>query len=216
MNVPFLNSLKASSSSSRLFITMGPPQTIGSFREEPTTKGNVRLPVRLSPLPVRPYLLQEREQNIIWHNPYFPQIAVSLRGKASLPANREIGFHHRVLRCTSMRRQRAKLHPNMLSEHTNCPESPVSPGGCLIRSGRLPCRTSPPGCHPEQCPYMPVEPFFAAGKLTHSWHPSILSDGCGISLWSIPEPAVIHWHPMDWITPLFPRLSSCSIVPLTR
>ena len=24
------------------------------------------------------------------------------------------------------------------------------------------------------------------------------------------------WHPMDWITPLFPRLSSCSIVPLTR
>ena len=32
MNVPFLNSLKASSSSSRLFITMGPPQTIGSFR----------------------------------------------------------------------------------------------------------------------------------------------------------------------------------------
>ena len=27
---------------------------------------------------------------------------------------------------------------------------------------------------------------------------------------------VIHWHPMDWITPLFPRLSSCFIVPLTR
>ena len=22
------------------------------------------------------------------------------------------------------------------------------------------CVWSPPGCHPEQCPYMPVEPFF--------------------------------------------------------
>ena len=141
MNVPFLNSLKASSSSSRLFITMGPPQTIGSFRGGADNKRK-RAP----------------------SGPAFTSTGSSVSspgaGKACLPANREIGFHHRVLRCTSMRRQRAKLHPNMLSEHTNCLESPVSPGGCLIRFGRLPCRTSPPGCHPEQCPCMPVEPFF--------------------------------------------------------
>ena len=95
MNVPFLNSLKASSSSSRLFITMD-LQTIGSFRGGADNKGK-RCAFRSAfTSPVRPYLLQEREQNIIWHNP-FPQIAVSTGKSASLPANREIGFHHRVL-----------------------------------------------------------------------------------------------------------------------
>eukprot|EP01139_Manchomonas_bermudensis_P016163 Amastigsp_a511965_34.p3 type:complete len:113 gc:universal Amastigsp_a511965_34:397-735(+) len=53
-----------------------------------------------------------------------------------------------------------------------------------------------------------------AGRLDHSWKPRSRPSLCaGISEWTMPRPAVIHWIDPAVSSPLFPQWSACRIEP---